>query len=100
YWNPVPGPRGGGGPVGEIPQRGGPAVPASRRPRFRRRLRHQTAVGEDVAAARFRRVTAPVEIAARAVDPENGRVPYFAEPVADERDALLTFLEVPRAALR
>jgi hypothetical protein len=34
-----------------------------------------------------------VEIAARAVDPENGRVPYFAEPVADEHDALLTFLE-------
>jgi hypothetical protein len=27
-------------------------------------------------------------------------VPYFAGPVADERDALLTFLEVPRAALR
>ena len=27
-------------------------------------------------------------------------MPYFAGPVADERDALLTFLEVPRAALR
>lgn len=27
-------------------------------------------------------------------------MPYFARPVADERDALLTFLEVPRAALR
>jgi hypothetical protein len=27
-------------------------------------------------------------------------VPYFAGPVADERDALLTFLAVPRAALR
>jgi hypothetical protein len=27
-------------------------------------------------------------------------VPYFAEPVADEHDALLTFLGVPRAALR
>jgi hypothetical protein len=25
-------------------------------------------------------------------------MPYFARPVADERDALLTFLEVPRAA--
>ena len=27
-------------------------------------------------------------------------MPYFAGPVADERDALLTFLAVPRAALR
>ena len=27
-------------------------------------------------------------------------MPYFAGPVGDERDALLTFLEVPRAALR
>ena len=27
-------------------------------------------------------------------------MPYFAGPVADERDALLTFLGVPRAALR
>jgi hypothetical protein len=27
-------------------------------------------------------------------------VPYFAGPVADERDALLTFLGVQRAALR
>jgi len=27
-------------------------------------------------------------------------MPYFARPVADERDALLTFLAVPRAALR
>jgi hypothetical protein len=27
-------------------------------------------------------------------------MPYFAGPVADERDALLTFLEVPRAAVR
>jgi hypothetical protein len=27
-------------------------------------------------------------------------VPYFAGPAADERDALLTFLAVPRAALR
>ena len=27
-------------------------------------------------------------------------MPYFAEPVADEHDALLTFLGVPRAALR
>ena len=26
-------------------------------------------------------------------------MPYFAGPVADERDALLTFLGVPRAAL-
>ena len=26
-------------------------------------------------------------------------MPYFAGPVADERDALLTFLAVPRAAL-
>lgn len=27
-------------------------------------------------------------------------MPYFAGPVADERDALLTFLAVPRATLR
>jgi uncharacterized damage-inducible protein DinB len=27
-------------------------------------------------------------------------MPYFARPVTDERDALLTFLRVPRAALR
>lgn len=27
-------------------------------------------------------------------------MPYFAGPAADERDALLTFLAVPRAALR
>lgn len=53
-----------------------------------------------MAPARFRGLTARVEIAARAVGPENGRVPYFAGPVADERDALLTFLAVPRAALR
>jgi uncharacterized damage-inducible protein DinB len=41
-----------------------------------------------------------MEIAARAVAAQNGRVPYFARPVADERDALLTFLAVQRSALR
>ena len=38
-------------------------------PAFERRLRHQTAVGEDVAPARFRGLTAPVDIAALTVEP-------------------------------
>jgi len=33
-------------------------------------------------------------------EPDNGQVPYFARPVADERDALLTFLAMQRSALR
>jgi len=39
-------------------------------------------------------------IAAGPREPENGQVPYFAGPVADERDALLTFLAVQRSALQ
>jgi uncharacterized damage-inducible protein DinB len=31
---------------------------------------------------------------------QNGGVPYFARPVADERDALLTFLALQRTAVR